>query len=121
MNVREGELKDELDSAAEHRIKELLRGVADDELAAGDAQPAQDVLLGVQHKLRVRSGGKFYEEGWSTARHGPIATYFITSLIMLAVMAIAYFVLQPLSGRPETVRSQPVPVEVIAPHRPAGG
>jgi hypothetical protein len=120
MNMRDGELtENELDSAAEQRIKELLRGVADDEVAAGDARPAADVLLGVQHKLRVRSNGKFYEEGWSTARHGPIATYFITSLIMLAVMAAAYFTLQPLSGRPETVRSQPAPIEVIAPVKPA--
>jgi len=119
MNTRDGDMTEpRLDSAAEQRIKDLLRGVADEELAAGDVQPSRDVLLGVQHKLRVRSGGKFYEEGWSTARHGPIATYLITSLIMLAVLAVAFFVLQPLSGRPETVRNLPTPVDVIAPVRP---
>lgn len=121
MNTHEGEMPEpELDSVSEQRIKDLLRGVANDDLAKGSVQPSSDLLAGVQQKLRVRSGGKFYEEGWSTARHGPIATYFITSLIMLAILALAYFVLQPLAGRPETVRSQPMPVEVVVPMRPAG-
>lgn len=119
MNTHEGDMPEpELDSVSEQRIKDLLRGVANDELAKGAVQPSSDLLAGVQQKLRVRSGGKFYEEGWSTARHGPIATYFITSLIMLAILALAYFVLQPLAGRPETVRSQPAPVEVVVPVRP---
>src|SRR5512133_1355059 len=121
MNTHPGNLPEpELDSVVEQRIKDLLRGVAEEELAKGTVQPSQDVLSAVQHKLRVRSGGKFYEEGWSTARHGPIATYFITSLIMLAILMLAYFILQPLSGRPETVRSQPAPVEVVVPVRPTG-
>lgn len=116
MTTRDGEMiESELDSATEQRIKDLLRDVAEEEAVTGAANVPKDLLLGVQHKLRVRSGGKFYEEGWSTARHTPVATYLITSLLMLAVMAIAYVVLQPLSGRPETVRNQPAPIEVIAP------
>jgi hypothetical protein len=119
MTTRERETENTgLDSAAEQRIKDLLRDVAEDEVATGAVRAPRDLLLGVQHKLRVRSGGKFYEEGWSTARHGPIATYLITSLLMLAVLAVAYVILQPLSGRPEPVRNQPAPVEVIAPARP---
>lgn len=120
MSTRDSELPEpELDHAAEQRIKDLLRDVAEDEAQSGAAHAPRDLLLGVQHKLRVRSGGKFYEEGWSTARHGPVVTYLITSLFMLALIALAYIVLQPLSGRPETVRNQPAPVEVIAPARPA--
>jgi hypothetical protein len=120
MSTRDGELPgSDLDSAAEQRIKDLLRDVAEEEAATGAAHPPRDLLRGIQHRLRVRSGGKFYEEGWSTARHGPVVTYLITSLLMLAVMALAYIVLQPLSGRPETVRNQPAPIEVIAPVRPS--
>jgi hypothetical protein len=119
MSGRDSDMIDpELDSAAEQRIKDLLRDVAEEEAATGAARAPRDLLLGVQHKLRVRSGGKFYEEGWSTARHGPVATYLITSLLMLAVLAASYVILQPLSGRPETVRNQPAPIEVIAPMRP---
>jgi|WetSurMetagenome_2_1015567.scaffolds.fasta_scaffold699182_2 hypothetical protein len=118
MSGRDSDMIDpDLESAGEQRIKDLLRDVVEEEAATGAARAPRDVLLGVQHKLRVRSGGKFYEEGWSTARHGPVATYLITSLLMLAVLAVSYVILQPLSGRPETVRNQPAPIEVIAPMR----
>jgi hypothetical protein len=119
MSTHDGNMAEpDLDSAAEQRIKDLLRDVAEDEAITGAAHPPRDLLRGVQHKLRVRSGGKFYEEGWSTARHAPVVTYLITSLLMLAVIVVAYIVLQPLAGRPETVRNQPAPIEVIAPVRP---
>ncbi|HEY5962230.1 MAG TPA: hypothetical protein VIV60_36990 [Polyangiaceae bacterium] len=118
MTTRDGEsIEPELDSAAEQRIKNLLKDVIDGDEATGSDTAPRDLLVGVQHKLRVRSGGKFYEEGWSTARHAPVATYLITSLLMLAVIAVFYIVLQPLAGSPETVRNQPAPVEVIAPPR----
>ena len=118
MSTRDGKLLDpEVDSVAEQRIKDLLRDTVEEDEATGAAKVPRDLLLGVQHKLRIRSGGKFYEEGWSTARHPPVATYLITSLLMLAIMAVAYVVLQPLSGKPETVRNQPAPVDVIAPLR----
>ena len=47
-----------------------------------------DVLGGFQRKLRERTRGKFYADGWSTSRHAPINTYLITSLMMLAVLGI---------------------------------
>jgi hypothetical protein len=102
----------ELDPASEQRIKELLRGVVTKER---EEPEVPDVLGGVQEKLRIRSGGKFYDDAWSTARHAPVSFYFITSVIMLAILAVSYFILQPLSGRPETVRNQPADVEVVAP------
>jgi hypothetical protein len=74
-----------------------------------------DVLSGVQNKLRRRSGGKFYADRWSTVRHPPISTYLITSLAMLAFVALSYFVLHPLQGVPEPVRIQPPPIEVLMP------
>ena len=101
-----------MDEAAERSLKYLLRGAVDESL---NEEPVPDVLGGVQQKLRLRSGGKFYDDAWSTARHAPVSTYLITSLIMLAVLGISYFVLQPLAGRPEPVRNQPTPVEVIVP------
>jgi hypothetical protein len=118
MSTRNGDVAEpEIDSAAEQRIKDLLRDVVEEESVTDAGRVPADLLRGVQHKLRVRSGGKFYEEGWSTARNPPIVTYLITSLIMLAIMAATYVILQPLSGRPETVRNQPAPVEVVAPAR----
>jgi hypothetical protein len=82
--------------------------------AAGDSAPP-DVLGGFQRKLRERSRGKFYADGWSTSRHPPINTYLITSLMMLAVLGIIYALLAPLSGEPVPVENTPQPIQVISP------
>ena len=71
-----------------------------------------DVLSSVQTKLRVRSGGKFYGDGWSTSKAPPISTYLITSLLMLAVVIVVYAVLAPLSGEPADIDTTPQPVHV---------
>jgi hypothetical protein len=105
-------LDSEIDPGELARMQRLLRGALDE---TSDGSP--DVLRGVQKKLRERSGGKFYADGWTTARHAPVSTYFVTSLLMLAFMAFVYFVLHPLAGAPSMVRSVPVPVEVVAPRR----
>lgn len=89
-------------------VRKLLRGSA-------AAVPAPDVLRGVQQKLRQRSGGKFYRDRWSTSKHPPVATYLVTSAIMLAVMVAAYAILSPLVGDPTPVRNEPAPVRVVLP------
>jgi hypothetical protein len=89
-------------------LRSALKGAATEE-----APP--DVLAGFQKKLRERSGGKFYEDGWSTSRHPPINTYLITSLMMLAVLGIIYALLAPLSGEPVPVENTPQPVQIISP------
>ena len=86
-------------------------------LKGGAGEQPPDVLAGFQKKLRERSGGKFYEDGWSTIRHAPINTYLITSLLMLAVLGIIYAFLAPLSGEPVPVENTPQPVQIIpTPH-----
>lgn len=98
----------ELDPAAEQSLREMLR----DALANPSSVP--DLTRGVQKKIRVRSGGKFYADGWSTAKHPPLNTYLITSLMMLVVLAIIYALLVPLSGAPEPA-TPPAPVNVVPP------
>ena len=101
----------EIDNDALH-LRKLLIGALDT-----DQKSSPDVLRGVQRKLRERSGGKFYADGWSTTRFAPISTYLVTSLMMLTFMVFIYFVIHPLSGAPSTVRSVPVPVDIVAPRR----
>ena len=60
-------------SAADDVFRNLLRGAMKD-----DAGHSPDVLTGFQRKVRERSGGKFYADGWSTAKHDPTNTYLIT-------------------------------------------
>ena len=98
----------DIDPSEDARLRNLLRGALD---AVPEESP--DVLRGVQRKLRERSGGKFYADGWSTTRYAPISTFFVTSLMMLSFMVFIYFVIHPLSGSPEMVKSVPTPVQIV--------
>ena len=90
-------------------LRSMLRG------ALREEAPPPNVLAGVQKRIRERSKGKFYADGWSTAKHPPLNTYLVTSLMMLAILGISYALLSPLVGSPVPVRNQPVPVQLI-PH-----
>jgi hypothetical protein len=59
---------------------------------------APDLLVGVQRKLRQRSRGKFYGDGWSTTNTR--TSYVLISVAMLIVLAVAYFALGPVSILP---------------------
>ena len=74
-------------------VRELLRGA----LRPPPGSVAPSLLGGVQRRLRVRSRGKFYGDGWSTART-PRSTYLVTSLLMLVLLALIFLVLIPWSG-----------------------
>jgi len=95
----------------DERLRTMVRGA----LRVSDEPP--DVLAGFQKKVRERSEGKFYADGWSTARHPPVNTYLVTGLMMLLALAVIYGLLAELSGKPERVRNQAAPVNVVAPAR----
>ena len=59
-----------------------------------DREPAPDVLKGVQRRIRQRSRGKFYADGWSTGG-GSRSTYYVTSVLMLLVLLGMYLALRP--------------------------
>lgn len=92
--------------ASSDSVRELLRG------ARFEPEEIPDLTRGVQQKIRVRSGGKFYTDGWSTAKHPPLNTYLVTSLMMLFVLCVIYALLAPLSGAPE-LAPEPKPVNVL--------
>jgi len=93
----------------DERLRSALRG------ALRVSGTAPDVLAGFQKKVRERSEGKFYADGWSTARYPPINTYLVTSLMMLLALGVIYALLAPISGKAERVKNQPAPVNVVAP------
>lgn len=74
-------------------VREMLRSA----LAPPRGAVAPELLRGVQRRIRLRSRGKFYGDGWSTAR-SPRSTYLATSLLMLALIAFVFFVLIPWGG-----------------------
>jgi hypothetical protein len=60
-----------------------------------DAPPRDGELLrGVQRRIRQRSRGKFYGDGWSTSSSR--INYALVAGIMLVLVAIAYFALGPM-------------------------
>jgi hypothetical protein len=71
-------------------VRSLLRRAMQLERAA----PPPDVLHGVQKKIRQRSRGKFFADGWST-EPSPKSTYFVTAIVMLALLVALYFSLAP--------------------------
>lgn len=74
-------------------MRDLLKSA----LAPPPGSVAPSILPGVQKKLRRRSQGKFYGDGWSTAT-APRQTYLVTSIVMLALIAFVFLVLIPWGG-----------------------
>ena len=99
-------------AVAEEVDDDSIRDILRDALEREHSRPP-NVLRGVQQKLRKRSGGKFYDDQWSTAKHPPIATYLVTSAIMLAVTLAIWAVLWPLSGEPQKAPPEVAPVHVL--------
>jgi len=61
-----------------------------------DAKP-KPVLRDVQRKIRERSKGKFYADGWSTSQAR--VSYALVAVLMLLVVAVAYFAMGPMGIR----------------------
>ncbi|HEY5242908.1 MAG TPA: hypothetical protein VIJ22_15620 [Polyangiaceae bacterium] len=75
---------------------ELVRSLLKRTLAT-DVKDVPDLLQGVQRRIRRRSRGKFFADGWSTgqARVG----YVLIALVTLVLVAVAYFALGPMDVR----------------------
>jgi hypothetical protein len=73
---------------------EAMRALLKRSLAPTGEAPDKPVLAEVQRKIRQRSKGKFYSDGWSTTQAR--VSYALVAVIMLLIVAIAYFVLGPM-------------------------
>lgn len=104
-----------LDEAEESKMRDLLKGALD--LKETEPPPESEFLKGVQKRLRDRSRGKFYADGWSTAKHPPTYTYLWTSVLMLAIVIVVYATLTSLVGEAAEVENQPAPVQIVFPKK----
>lgn len=102
---------DSIDPEEEEKMRKLLRGALGGPSAAVAADEGH-VLSGVQRRIRERSGGKFYDEGWSTSKQSPTYTYLYTSLVMLVIVGVVYSFLSSLSDKAAEVENTPAPVPV---------
>ena len=64
---------------------------------ARDAEDAPNLLPGVQRRLRKRSRGKFFADGWSTANTR--TSYALIGLSTLLLVALAYIALSMVEVR----------------------
>jgi hypothetical protein len=82
------------DDAENQAVRDLVRRTLSNDALAKEAP---DILRGVQRRIRIRSRGKFFADGWSTtqARHA----YLLIALITLLLAATAYVALVPLDIR----------------------
>jgi hypothetical protein len=93
------ESKEAKSSAADEALPEIedpaLRALLKRSLAepAASAEDDAALLRGVQKKLRQRSKGKFYGDGWSTT-HSRI-NYALVAAIMLVTIVAVYLALGP--------------------------
>jgi hypothetical protein len=83
-----------LDEEDDELVRNLLKRTLSTDVVAKDAP---DLLGGVQRRIRRRSKGKFFADGWSTgqARVG----YVLIALVTLVLVALAYFALGPMDVR----------------------
>ena len=79
------------DPALRALLKRSLAKVEDDVLSAPDKDA--ELLASVQRKLRQRSKGKFYGDGWSTTQSR--VDYALVAALMLVTIVAVYLALGP--------------------------
>lgn len=82
------------DGGEQGAVRDLLRRSLGAGAPPGDAP---NLLLGVQRRIRRRSRGKFFADGWSTTHAR--ASYALVALVTLLLVVIAYYALGPMDIR----------------------
>jgi hypothetical protein len=75
------------------RESRAVRGFVRRALANDTAARSPDLLRGVQRRIRMRSRGKFFADGWSTSQNR--LAYVLVALVTLLLVALAYYGLSP--------------------------
>ncbi len=83
-----------LDDKEEAQVRDLLKRALSNE-SLGQGTP--DLLEGVQRRIRRRSRGKFFADGWSTGQQR--IGYVLVALVTLLLVLVAYYALGPMDVR----------------------
>jgi hypothetical protein len=79
-------------------LKRSLEPAPSAEPVPDDAEKDRLLLASVQRKLRQRSKGKFYADGWSTSQSR--VNYALVAGVMLVVIVAVYLALGPMGISP---------------------
>jgi hypothetical protein len=86
--------EDELEIPEGEDDDEAMRALLKRAVVEAPIEPeAPSLLPGVQRRIRQRSKGKFFSDGWSTTQTR--FSYVLVALVMLMVIAVAYVALGP--------------------------
>lgn len=85
----------EADAPEDEAMRALVKRALSSE---APVEPQSDLLAGVQKRLRRRSKGKFYADGWSTTQSK--VSYVLVAAVMLLLVVVAYFALGPVGITP---------------------
>ena len=88
-------MTDETNIDDDEAMRALLKRAAVEEPAGAAKSPS--LLPGVQRKIRQRSKGKFFSDGWSTSQTR--VSYAMVALVMLIILGVAYVALGPVGFR----------------------
>lgn len=86
--------EDEHEVEDDEDVRALLKRVFP---AGGEGERAPDLLPGVQRRIRRRSRGRFFADGWSTTHQR--ATYALVGLLTVLLSVLAYLGLAPMGLR----------------------
>jgi len=91
-DARDEELED--DPRGSDAMRQLLkRSLAVEAMAKG----SPTLVAGVQRRIRQRSRGRFFADGWGTTQSR--VSYLLVGLMTLMVAIVAYFALGPWDMR----------------------
>jgi hypothetical protein len=82
---------DDRDSQA---VRDLVKRSLSSGAMSGDAP---ELVQGVQRRLRRRSRGKFFADGWSTSQNR--MSHVLIAVVTLLLVVLAYFALGPVYVR----------------------
>jgi type II secretory pathway component PulM len=85
---QEPDPKDDRESEA---VRDLVKRALATETAT---QKVPDILRAVQRRIRVRSRGKFFADGWSTTQARQ--AYLLMAIVTMLLVVLAYYALLPM-------------------------
>jgi hypothetical protein len=83
-------IPDDRDSKDADAIRALLKR----SIAKQEPEGPPDIVRKVQRRIRQRSKGKFFSDGWSTTQSR--VSYALVAVMMLLLIAVVYFALGPM-------------------------
>ncbi|HLK35829.1 MAG TPA: hypothetical protein VKU41_03680 [Polyangiaceae bacterium] len=82
---------EEQEDRASSAVRDLVRRSLSTDTLGRDTP---DLLSGVQRRIRKRSRGKFFADGWSTSQAR--TSYVLVGVMTLLLVALAYYTLGPM-------------------------